>query len=126
MSDFCYSRPMLNRVLQQAELMDRMMERLGIDRVVAARLENGMAWYEARSQCIACHSERQCQEWLKGAPMEPSIGPPVFCHNTAFFRCCAVSVPERSAPSVLMEEHNEQLNNIRQITQQVAGRSAPT
>jgi hypothetical protein len=82
---------MLNRVLQQAELMDRMIERLGIDPVVAARLENGMAWYEARSQCIACHSERQCQEWLKRAPTEPSIEPPDFCHNTAFFRSCPAS-----------------------------------
>ena len=45
MRDFCYSRPMLNRVLQHAELMDRMMERLGVDPAAAARLENGMAWY---------------------------------------------------------------------------------
>jgi hypothetical protein len=52
MGDFCDSRPMRNRVLQQAELMDRMMERLWIDPVVAARLENGMARYESRSQCI--------------------------------------------------------------------------
>ena len=125
MSDFCYSRPMLNRVLQQAELMDRMMERLRIDPVVAARLENGMAWYEARSQCIACHSERQCQEWLKRAPTEPSIEPPDFCHNTSFFRGCPAS-DRRPSPSVLMEEHNEQLDNMRQITQQVAGRTAPT
>ena len=56
MSDFCYSRPMLNRVLQQAELMDRMMERLGLDLAAAARLENGTVWYEARTRCIACHS----------------------------------------------------------------------
>ena len=125
MSDFCYSRPMLNRVLQQAELMDRMMERLRIDPVVAARLENGMAWYEARSQCIACHSERQCQEWLKRAPTEPSIEPPDFCLNTEFFRSCPAS-DRRPSRSVLMEEHNEQLNNIRQITQQLAGRTAPT
>ena len=94
MSDFCYSRPMSNRVLHQAELMDRMMERLGVDLAAAARLENGMAWYEARSQCIACHSERQCEEWLKRAPAEPSIGPPNFCHNVAFFRRCELSVRE--------------------------------
>jgi hypothetical protein len=39
MSDFCYSRPMLNRVLQQAALMDRMMARLGVDFATAARLD---------------------------------------------------------------------------------------
>jgi hypothetical protein len=90
MSDFCYSRPMLNRVLQQAELMDRMMERLGVDPATGVRLENGMAWYEARTRCIACHSERQCQDWLK-RPVEPRMGAPDFCHNSAFFRRCRVS-----------------------------------
>jgi hypothetical protein len=91
MSDFCYSRPMLNRVLQQAELMDRTMERLGVDPATAARLEKGMAWYEARCQCIACQSERQCQEWLKRAPAAPPYGPPEFCGNSAFFRRCELS-----------------------------------
>ena len=108
MSDFCYSRPMLNRVLQQAELMDRMMERLRIDPVVAARLENGMAWYEARSQCIDCHSEHQCQQWLKRAPTEPSIRPPDFCQNTAFFRSCELTVPERSASQSLSLDRGAQ------------------
>jgi hypothetical protein len=82
---------MLNRVLQQAELMDRMLERLGVDLFEAARLENGMAWYEARTQCIVCNSERKCQEWLKRTAAEPFMGPPDFCHNAAFFRRCARS-----------------------------------
>ena len=56
MSDFCYSRPMLKRVLKQAELMDRMRERLGVGAATAARLDKGTAWYEARTRCIACHS----------------------------------------------------------------------
>jgi hypothetical protein len=77
---------MLNRVLRHAELIDQMMERLGVDPAAAARLENGMAWYEARSQCIACPSERQCQEWLKRAAIAPFLGPPDFCHGSALFR----------------------------------------
>ena len=86
MSDVCQFRPMLNRVLQHAELMDQMMERLGVDPAAAARLENGMAWYEARSQCIACPSERQCREWLKRAAIAPLLGPPDFCDSSALFR----------------------------------------
>jgi Family of unknown function (DUF6455) len=93
-TDFCYSRPMLNRVLQQAELMDRMMARLGVHPVAAARLENGMAWYEARTRCIACHSEPQCQDWLKRAPAEHWVGAPDFCHNATFFHRCGLSVHE--------------------------------
>jgi hypothetical protein len=79
---------MLHRVLQQAELMDRMMERLGVDFATATRLEKGTAWYEARSQCIACHNESKCQEWLKYAPAAASDEPPGFCGNSAFFRRC--------------------------------------
>jgi hypothetical protein len=96
-SDFCYSRPMLNRVLQQAELMDRMMGRLGVNPAVGARLENGMAWYEARSRCIACDSDRQCREWLKRPPGEPAMAPPGFCHNATFFHRCGLSMRRRSA-----------------------------
>jgi hypothetical protein len=91
MSDFCYSRPMSKRVMRQAELMDRMMERLGINPAAAVRLEKGTIWYEARSRCIACHRERQCQDWLKRAPSEPPMDPPDFCQNSAFFRRCAAS-----------------------------------
>ena len=91
MSDFCYSRPMLKRVLKQAELMDRMMEHLGVNAATAARLDKGTAFYEARTRCIACHSERQCQDWLRRPPVEPSMEPPEFCHNSAFFRRCGVS-----------------------------------
>jgi hypothetical protein len=98
MSDFCYTRPMLNRVLQQAELMDRVMARLGVDRASAARLEKGMAWYEARTRCIDCHSDRQCQEWLKRVPAAPPDGPPDFCNNAAFFRRCE---PNATGPLTL-------------------------
>ena len=103
MSDFCYSRPMLNRVLHQAELMDRMIERLGVNPAAAARLEKGMAWYEARSQCIACHNEGKCQEWLKRAPVEPSDEPPGFCANFAFFRRCKLQ-QVHSGPSLLITQ----------------------
>ena len=54
MSDFCYSRPTLNRIFSHAALMDRMMERAGVDSAGAARIDSGMAWYEARTECIAC------------------------------------------------------------------------
>jgi hypothetical protein len=91
MSDFCYSRPTLNLVLQQAELMDSIMELLGVDTATAARLDMGTAWYEARTRCIACHSEWQCQDWLRHPPVKPSMEPPDFCHNSAFFRRCGVS-----------------------------------
>jgi hypothetical protein len=87
-SDFCYSRPMIDRVFRQAELMDRMMERVGVNAAAAARVDKGMAWYEARTKCIACCSERQCHDWLARPEAQASSEAPEFCHNAEFFRYC--------------------------------------
>jgi hypothetical protein len=85
MTDFCFSRPMLQRILYHAELMDRAMKRVGVDAVVAARLDRGMAWYEARTRCIGCCNERQCRDWLERED-DSSREPPEFCCNAEFFR----------------------------------------
>ena len=58
MSDLCFSWPMLNHVLSQAELMDQMMSRLGVNPAVAARIDRGAAFYEARTRCIDCPVNR--------------------------------------------------------------------
>jgi hypothetical protein len=81
MSDFCYSRPTFNRIFGQAELMDRMMGRVGVNPAIAARIDQGMAWYEARMNCISCCHEHECRNWLEcseGLPMaeQSSAGVP--------------------------------------------------
>ena len=86
MSDFCYGRPMLDRIFRQAELMDQVMERVGVDPAAAARVDRGMAWYEARTRCIACCNERQCRAWL--ACSNPPTALPQSCPNAEFFRRC--------------------------------------
>jgi hypothetical protein len=40
-TDFCYSWPMMQRVLRQANLMDRMMQCVGVEPVRAARIDKG-------------------------------------------------------------------------------------
>jgi hypothetical protein len=86
MSDLLFSRPMLRRILAQAELMDRMLQRLGVDEAALARLDGGMGLYEARTRCLACRNERACRAWLEGwtSPADPSE----FCPNAAFFARC--------------------------------------
>jgi hypothetical protein len=84
-SDFCLGRPMLDRVLRQAELMDRVMEQLGVNPAVAARVDRGLGFYEARSRCIACSHERECREALQ----DPTTGPAPFCPNAQFLSTCA-------------------------------------
>ncbi len=87
MSDFYYSWPVFNRIFHQVELIDRMMEAIGIKTAGAARVDNGAAWYEARTNCISCHHERECCNWLECSEGLPV--PPLFCPNAEFFRRCA-------------------------------------
>jgi len=86
MSDFCFSWPMFNLIFHQVELMDRMMDVVGVNPAVAVRVDEGAAWYEARTNCLSCCHECECHDWL-----ECSDGltlPPDFCPNVAFFRRC--------------------------------------
>ena len=86
MSDFCYSWPTFNRIFHQVELMDRMMEVIGVDHAVAARVDRGEAWYEARTNCISCCHEWECRNWLECSEELPL--PPDFCPNVEFFHRC--------------------------------------
>lgn len=78
-------RPMLARVLRQAELMDRVCEHLGVRPAAAARQDQGEAWYMARSRCIACVQDARCRQWL-ATPVNRQQQPPTFCANADFLR----------------------------------------
>jgi hypothetical protein len=88
MTDFCVGAPMLRRILRQADLMDDMMHCVGVAPACAARLDKCMAWYEARSRCIACPHDRLCRQWV--AQHGPAaLEPPRYCPNGEFFRSWA-------------------------------------
>lgn len=89
MSDFCYSFPVFNRVIAQAERMDTMMGALGVDPLIAIRCDNGASWYEARMRCIGCTADRRCKAWLEAADPDQPRQPPPLCPNTAFFLACS-------------------------------------
>jgi len=78
---------MFRRVWQQAELLDRMMEQLGVSKLDAVRLERGAAFREARTQCIECPFSEVCRNWLDATERLPL--PPDFCANATFFAHCA-------------------------------------
>jgi hypothetical protein len=95
MGDFCYPRPMLDHVLAQADLMDRMIGRVGVNPAVIARLDRGMTWYAARTRCIECSHPRECRAWVDGSA--PGTAPPDFCPNAALFRSCLSKAPRGGA-----------------------------
>jgi hypothetical protein len=88
MTDFCYSRAALNRILRRAALMDSVMQRVGANHDAARTLDGATASFEGRVKCIACDRERECLEWLAHSQAAASSVPPQFCPNAAYFRRC--------------------------------------
>lgn len=63
-------------------LMDRMMQKRGVDAEAALRVDGGLAFSEARAKCRYCLHEEACRRWLTIKAPRTS---PDFCPNTAFF-----------------------------------------
>ena len=93
MSDFHHDWPVYNRVFRQAELLDRMLARMGASPSIVVRRDSGMAWCEARTRCINCVHEHQCRAWMETD--ETTGTEPEFCPNMQFFLECRVSPPEQ-------------------------------
>jgi len=58
-TDLRFERPMLDRVLAQAEFMDRVMQATGVNPARITRIELGIEWYEGRFLCIARGDDRK-------------------------------------------------------------------
>ncbi len=69
---------------QCPELMDRMMERIGVDPTESARVDGGLAWQEARTKCLFCRRIGTCCKWFEG----PQTTSAEFCPNFRFFCSC--------------------------------------
>jgi hypothetical protein len=90
---------MLDRRSRHPDLMERMMQRMSVSPLAAARVDGGMAWSEARTKCIFCRRESQCAHWLEGP--EGGGDPRQFCPNVEFFRQCAASKGDQLEGHVL-------------------------
>jgi len=78
--------PKTQKVWRQFATLDAVMERLALDRTVAARMRGGAALAEARNTCLSCLAERECHRRLEsGEAIEAILE---FCPNAAFFRAC--------------------------------------
>ena len=67
------------------ELMDRMMQKRGVDADAALGMDGGLAFTEARAKCRYCLHEETCRRWLTIKAPRRS---PDFCPNAAFFLSC--------------------------------------
>jgi hypothetical protein len=67
------------------ELMDRMMQKRGVDADAALGVDGGLVFTEARAKCRYCLHEETCRRWLTIKAPRRS---PDFCPNAAFFLSC--------------------------------------
>jgi hypothetical protein len=78
--------PQTERVWRQFARLDIVLERLGIDPILAARKSGGTAMAKARDVCLACIFQRQCSEQLESQQACTILD---FCPNAAFLKECA-------------------------------------
>ena len=87
------SWPMFRRVWRRAKLTDRMIEGLGADPVVAARLDKGNAYQTACTNCLKRCEASNCRNRLNEAErisQPPDICLPNICLNVHFFERCTI------------------------------------
>jgi hypothetical protein len=79
--------PQTKRVWRQFAVLDLVMERMGVDPVLAARKSGGAALANARNTCLTCPFHRKCRRWLDGGSDLSDLAG--FCPNAGFFRDCS-------------------------------------
>ncbi len=74
--------PTPKQLRRRLDLMDRMMQKRGVEVCAALGVDGGMAFKEARAKCRYCLYEEKCRRWLTIKAPRTS---PDFCPNAAFF-----------------------------------------
>jgi uncharacterized protein DUF6455 len=77
--------PTQDQLRRRYALMDRMMQKRGVNADAARRVDGGLAFKEARAKCRYCLHAETCRRWLTIRAPKRS---PDFCPNTAFFLTC--------------------------------------
>ncbi len=80
--------PTPKQLERRHELMDRMMQKRGVDASAARRVDGGLAFREARAKCRYCLHEEACRRWLTVRTPRRVAD---FCPNDGIFP----DVPER-------------------------------
>ncbi len=71
--------PITRHIECRAQQLDQMVERLDVDPLRLARLQQGDTYAHARRVCIECHHAVDCVAWLARLPDEAER--PGFCPN---------------------------------------------
>jgi hypothetical protein len=71
--------PMTRHVERRASRLNEMIERINVNPLELARLDQGQAYIEAFKICIECHHAPSCLRWLESEPQSGEKAD--FCPN---------------------------------------------
>jgi hypothetical protein len=77
---------MFRHVERQATRMADMIQKVEVDTTKLVRLRVGVAYAEARTNCLQCRNSRECLLWLDAIPASGET--PTFCPNFELFESC--------------------------------------
>lgn len=80
-------RPIAHRVWRRMAVAEKVIDRLGLDRLALARLNQGTALAEIMRNCIDCSSIDRCRSWLEVETDADDL-PPQTCPNRHLFEAC--------------------------------------
>ncbi|MGD9804003.1 MAG: DUF6455 family protein [Hyphomicrobiaceae bacterium] len=84
--------PMADRVWHLADLLDRMIGRVGVAGT-AGRVDGGEGLRQAAKTCLLCDATVMCERFLAARDIETEI--PSFCPNRQFLLRCRELPPPR-------------------------------
>ncbi len=85
--------PVFRRVARREKLTELMLDRLGIEPLSLARLDQGEAFQVVSRTCFECTKAHECRHWLAHADITET--PPRFCPNLdTLQRCRKTDEPE--------------------------------
>lgn len=90
------SLPMAERVWHLADLLNRMIERVGVSGA-AGRLDGGEGLRQAARNCMRCRATVACERFLAEADAE--VGIPAFCPNRVFLGRCLQMTSSPACPA---------------------------
>jgi Family of unknown function (DUF6455) len=76
-----YNNSNLKRASRRTDMMDRIMKQAGVNVISAARVERGATRQEVLTKCVACHSARECRDWLALSEAGDILAQAEFCDN---------------------------------------------
>lgn len=86
-----------SRLTQQADLMDAMMKKLGVDAEMRQMPDHAAVLRRAANRCLTCEKPDSCEEWLthEAHPDEA----PNFCKNHDLFERVIANMQSETQPA---------------------------